>query len=174
MWNRLLVRGKRWQPENQTKKEPGNASWCPDCKDVLVPSPDGILLDVWSRLQLAHSSIHSSCADSSNCLLMLYGFLSFGFSQCSLIKLCCQKLCKVTPFIENVRGKLREDFLLKLPRRTHRISHCLKKIIQKLWPFSLADFGISCKKICYVFIMCQSSQKNTDIIIRKNSDHCLC
>lgn len=109
----------------QTRSKPGNAPCLAGCKGSFCLSPDGILLDVCSRLQLAPGPIRSSCTDSSNWLLMFYSFLSFGCSRRNLIKLFCQKLHKVTPFVENARSKLKNRFFfLTTQEDRHSVSFC--------------------------------------------------
>jgi len=70
-WNRLWVRAERCRPKNQMRMKPGNIPHCTGCKGSSQPSPDGILLDVCSRVQLAQGPICSSCTDSSNRLLIV-------------------------------------------------------------------------------------------------------
>lgn len=57
------------------------------CRGRSYVSPDGILLDVWSQLQLAQGPICSLCTEPSKWLLMFYGVLSFGCTWSRLTKL---------------------------------------------------------------------------------------
>lgn len=71
-------------------------------------------------------------------------FLSFENSQSSLIKLFCQKLCKVTPFVENARSKLKDRFLFLNYLEKCNISFCnIMKEFKNFHHASQADYRMN-------------------------------
>lgn len=124
-----------------------------------------------SRWNSAGCLLKAPAGSGSHLLLMhrffqlssdILGFLSFGCSQNSLIKLFCQKLRKVTPFVENGRSKLKDRFFFLNCLERYNISFCtIMKKFKNFHHTSQADSRMSFLE--NYFTMCQFLHRNTPI-----------
>lgn len=89
-------------------------------------------------------------------------FSMFGCSRSSLVKLFCQKLRKVTPFLENARSKLKDRFFFLNYQERDSISFWTRiKEFKNFHHASQADSRMSFQENCST--RCQILHKKTPI-----------